>query len=266
MQRGAGAGAAGNFLPFQWELCFAPHPRTRSANASPNTTFSGGFLNKRPNRLEIIDASRVREPAIARLHGPSPMLFSPSVADTVAASRHTGLGEDVSHLQQDFAESSPAAECIGRIRPPALRSSYELATPIQRNVRFIAYDLVRIVLALVLLTAAALKAHQLATSPVVETGLLSARWARILVVEFELTLGLWLLAGQFPRQTWRVAIACFMFFSTVSVFRALRGDASCTSLRSLSIRPWQTTALDTLAVVATAGHNAVFCADDNLQG
>ena len=60
------------------------------------------------------------------------------------------------------------------------------------------YDMVRIGLGVLLLTAAALKGHQLATEPVAETGLLTSRWFLIGVVEFELFFGLCLLAGLYP--------------------------------------------------------------------
>jgi len=60
--------------------------------------------------------------------------------------------------------------------------------------RFTGYDAVRILLGLVLLTAAGLKGHQMATEPVPGTGLLDSRWLLMLTVEFEFLLGLWLLA------------------------------------------------------------------------
>jgi len=64
--------------------------------------------------------------------------------------------------------------------------------------RLAGYDVVRIVVGFVLLTAAALKGYQLAAGPVAETGLLTSRWFLIGVVEFELFFGLWLLAGPPP--------------------------------------------------------------------
>ena len=53
--------------------------------------------------------------------------------------------------------------------------------------------------ALVLLVAAVLKAHQLATEPVVGSGLLDSRWLLVAVVQHELFLAFWLLSGLFPR-------------------------------------------------------------------
>lgn len=61
------------------------------------------------------------------------------------------------------------------------------------------YDVVRIVLGLVLLTAATFKGHQLATEPVAGTSLFTSSWFLIAVVQFELFLGLWLLCGLYTR-------------------------------------------------------------------
>jgi len=73
------------------------------------------------------------------------------------------------------------------------------------------YDVVRIALGLILLTAAALKGHQLATKPVPGMSLLSSRWFLIGVVEFEFFFGLWLLAGFCPRLAWDAAdLSCFL--------------------------------------------------------
>ncbi len=46
------------------------------------------------------------------------------------------------------------------------------------------YEIVRVALALILLTAAALKGHQLATEPVAETGLLTSRWFTSLALDW----------------------------------------------------------------------------------
>jgi hypothetical protein len=52
---------------------------------------------------------------------------------------------------------------------------------------------------LVLLVAAVLKAHQLATEPVFGASLLESRWLLVAVVQYELFLAFWLLSGLFPR-------------------------------------------------------------------
>ena len=80
------------------------------------------------------------------------------------------------------------------------------------------WSILRFVIAAILLTAAFLKAHQLATVPSLGEGLLHARWFNILVVEFELLLGIWLIIGLFPRLTWLITIGCFSVFALVSLY------------------------------------------------
>ena len=57
------------------------------------------------------------------------------------------------------------------------------------------YQWLRLGMAFLLLTAAALKGYDLATEPVLGGGLFNSRWVLIGVVEMELFFGLWLLAG-----------------------------------------------------------------------
>ncbi|HEY4760094.1 MAG TPA: MauE/DoxX family redox-associated membrane protein, partial [Thermoguttaceae bacterium] len=112
------------------------------------------------------------------------------------------------------------------------------------------YDVLSIVLSLVLLAAAALKTNELATGPVLGSGFLDSRWLLIVIVEFELLFGLWLLAGIYPEQTWAIALLCFGLFSCVSLFKALSGNASCGCFGSISINPWFTASFDLSVVLA----------------
>lgn len=79
-----------------------------------------------------------------------------------------------------------------------------------------------ILMAAVLLTAAVLKAYQLATKPIIGTGLLDSRWLLMATVEFELFFGLWLLANIWAKPTWAAALACFGLFTVVSLCKASR--------------------------------------------
>jgi uncharacterized membrane protein YphA (DoxX/SURF4 family) len=79
----------------------------------------------------------------------------------------------------------------------------------------------RLVVASVLLVAAILKTHQLATTPILGEGFLHARWFKIFVVEFELFFGIWLIFGILPRLTWLVTISLFSIFSIVSFYKAV---------------------------------------------
>ena len=98
------------------------------------------------------------------------------------------------------------------------------------------YNLLRVFVAAVLLTAAALKCHQLATEPIMagtvpiladtigpwlaKMGLSPSslvRWLLMATVEFELFFGVWLLANILPKLTWSAALACFSLFTCISL-------------------------------------------------
>ena len=125
------------------------------------------------------------------------------------------------------------------------------------------YQWLRLVVALVLLVAAVLKGHQLATEPMPGHGLLDSRWLLIGVVEFELFFGLWLLAGISPKPTWAIALTCFTLFTCVSLCKAVSGYATCGCFGRVSVNPWYTTTLD-LAIVLSllrwrpSGHELLF--------
>ena len=111
------------------------------------------------------------------------------------------------------------------------------------------YDVLRFLLAALLLTAAALKTHQVATEPILGTGLLDSRWLLMATVEFELALGLSLLFNIYARRIWQITLACFALFTCVSVYKALSGQASCGCFGRVEVNPWYTTTLDLAAVL-----------------
>jgi len=112
------------------------------------------------------------------------------------------------------------------------------------------HDAVRIVAATVLLTAAGLKAHQLATEPFLGTSMLDSRWLLGVVVESELLFGLWLLGNVTPRTSWAGAVGLFGLFAGVSLYKALAGYAACGCFGRVAVNPWYTAALDLALVLA----------------
>jgi hypothetical protein len=111
-------------------------------------------------------------------------------------------------------------------------------------------DVVRLLVGALLLAAAALKGHELATGPVVEQGLLTSRWFLTIAVEFELALGLCLLGGLWKRAVRAVALACFVGFAGLTAYKTWHGDASCGCFGRVSIPPQYTLVLDVAVVVA----------------
>lgn len=116
------------------------------------------------------------------------------------------------------------------------------------------FAVVRVVLGLVLLAAAALKAHQLATEPVLSIDIFTYRWSLAVQVQFEIVLGLWLLGGVHRRLLWLVSTVCFAMFALVSLFKALTGQASCGCFGTVHVSPWYTLIFD----VAVAGALVLF--------
>ncbi len=112
------------------------------------------------------------------------------------------------------------------------------------------YNLLRIFLAVLLLTAAALKGHQLATERYLGPGLLNDRRMLTGVVAFELAFGCWLLAGICARASWAVALGCFTSFCGVALYKALSGEVSCGCFGTVPVNPWHTLAFDVGAVAA----------------
>lgn len=99
-------------------------------------------------------------------------------------------------------------------------------------------------LAVVLLGAAALKAHQVATEPELSTSFFQLRPFVIGSIWFEVLLGSWMLAGLHRRITRWLVIACFGAFAAVAVALALGGAESCGCFGRVHVNPWYTSALD----------------------
>ena len=106
------------------------------------------------------------------------------------------------------------------------------------------WAVLRFVIAAILLTAAVMKTYQLATELSLGEGLLHARWFNILVVEFELFFGIWLIVGMLPKLSWLATIGCFSVFALVSLYKALSGEASCGCFGVMAVNPWITTVFD----------------------
>lgn len=114
------------------------------------------------------------------------------------------------------------------------------------------FDVVRTLLGSLLLLAAALKGHELATAPVLSTGILDSRWFLIVVVQFELLAGLWLCSGNAPRASWLGAIVGLSLFASVSLGKAVSGADSCGCFGNVAVNPWLTFMVDVALLAALA--------------
>lgn len=117
---------------------------------------------------------------------------------------------------------------------------------------FFGSRLIALAVGLVLLAAAALKGHQLATAPRVPSTVLTSQCLMLAVVALELLLGLWMVSGSWARQARSVALVCFTAFLAMSLYRASVGESSCGCFGKVPVSPWVSAGIDLLAVMALA--------------
>ena len=102
-----------------------------------------------------------------------------------------------------------------------------------------------------LLCAAALKARQLAQSPIA-----LARFGGVLpavataLISWEIFLGLWLISGALPQAARRAALGCFSMFACYTLYEALAGKTDCGCFGQVHVNPWYTFPLDIGIVLA----------------
>jgi hypothetical protein len=103
-----------------------------------------------------------------------------------------------------------------------------------------------------LLGAAALKAHGLATDPLAQDSPTLSPRLLIATIEVEILLGLWLLSGWAPRAARLASISFFVILAASSLYLALQGQTSCGCFGRVTVNPWLTFALDTAMAGALA--------------
>lgn len=110
-------------------------------------------------------------------------------------------------------------------------------------------------LGFVLLAAAALKGHEIATTELLEGRLLYSRWFLIVAVEWETFFALWLLGGFYrfyPQTTYWVSLLYFFALFVVAMDSVLRGSPSCPCFGKASVPPWIPAAFDLVVVIFLA--------------
>jgi hypothetical protein len=124
------------------------------------------------------------------------------------------------------------------------------------------FDQLRFVIAIILLIAAGLKAHQLATTPIPPSvqgsiftpllTILNNRWLLMIVVEVEILFALILFSGVLQQLTWLISQLCFTTFFIVSIIKGLSGENSCGCFGIVTVNPWITATIDIILVVLLA--------------
>ena len=119
-----------------------------------------------------------------------------------------------------------------------------------RTMRSRAYSTLRLALATLLLVAALLKGHELATEPVAGGTIFDSRPWLVGVVQGQLFLGIWLAANVYPRTVKFVTLAVFFAFACVSAYKVLSGADSCGCFGKANVDPrWTLAAVVTLLYV-----------------
>jgi hypothetical protein len=113
----------------------------------------------------------------------------------------------------------------------------------QRTPRLIYYGL-----GIILLVAAILKTWQVVSRPIPELLPLNSKWAALLLVEWQILLGIWLLSGKKPRSAWWFATLTFSAFSIVSLMAWWTGQKSCGCFGEVAVSPMAVFLFDAAAV------------------
>lgn len=158
----------------------------------------------------------------------------------------------MSDVRDLFENRTATGESPRRIGRRMARAFCVVTGVAHRNQRVTTYDVVRIIVGVVLVTAAGLKAHELATLRVAETALFTNRWVLLFITQIELLTGLWLCINIHASWARRFAIAIFLAFALVSLSRAFRGELSCGCFGNVTVHPWLTAVFDSVAFISLA--------------
>jgi hypothetical protein len=108
-----------------------------------------------------------------------------------------------------------------------------------------------VLLGLLLLTAAYLKYRDLTWEPFGKAVLIPPRM-RVVFIEVEAIIGVWLLAGYAPRALWSVSTLYFAALAGVSAYLAMHGEPTCGCFGQATVNPWITFGIDVAAIGALA--------------
>jgi Methylamine utilisation protein MauE len=112
------------------------------------------------------------------------------------------------------------------------------------------FTVVRVLLGLLLLTAAGLKLYGLNVTALPRLGWFSAPRVQVAAAAWEVLLGLWLLSGACRGGAWLATVGTFAVFGVVSAYLGWTGEATCACLGAVRASPWLAFAVDATALAA----------------
>lgn len=104
----------------------------------------------------------------------------------------------------------------------------------------IANKIVMAVAGAFLIVAAALKAKQILTEPILTKGFWESWLFLVIQIPLEFGLGIWLVCGLFRKAAWLLGTLSFGAFIIITGYKALSGDASCGCFGTVHVNPWIT--------------------------
>lgn len=104
----------------------------------------------------------------------------------------------------------------------------------------IANKIVMAVVAAFLIVAAALKANQILTEPILTKGFWESWLFLVIQIPLEFGLGIWLVCGLFRKAAWLAGTLSFGAFIIITGYKAISGDASCGCFGTVHVNPWIT--------------------------
>lgn len=107
---------------------------------------------------------------------------------------------------------------------------------------------VALVIGLLLLFTASLKTDAAFADMLVERSFFTSRKGLLIIAEFELFLGAWLISGLRPAVARRCALVTFTCFLGFSLASSLAGERSCSCFGNLAVSPWFASTIDLVAV------------------
>ncbi len=110
--------------------------------------------------------------------------------------------------------------------------------------RHLLWHIARCLAGCVLLIAAGLKGDEILVTSLLGEGWFHSRLLGIVLVEFEICLGCWLVTGWRAEWSRRVALVTFSIFAVATLYKAMSGQASCGCFGVYEVNPWFTLMLD----------------------
>lgn len=115
-----------------------------------------------------------------------------------------------------------------------------------------AYPIVATLVGVLLLAAALLKLAGSTADSLGQNAALFSPAARMVTIQSELLLGLWLLSRWQAQAARWAALAFFVGLAAVSLWLVLQGQSSCGCLGRIAVHPWATLGLDLVVLAMLA--------------